>query len=79
MAFIILIFPYPMFSTAMYFSNRNDPARVMYTYPLSDVFAFIVGLGFIWPSLKEMRKAPLDKDVVSLISSTSASALNSYT
>lgn len=47
LSFLTCLLPIPIFATILYFTNKNDPVRIMYTFPLDDVFSIIVSLFFM--------------------------------
>ena len=82
LAILILIFPYPIAAGLLYWSDPNDPARVMYTYMVADIFAGIVGIIGCWKELKECWLAPDDKIAAKKHpeqSSASATSMTWYT
>lgn len=48
-------------STILYFTKKNDPHRIMYTYPISDAIASLFYIAFTFKPLKILWKAPKDK------------------
>lgn len=48
-------------SVILHFSKKNDPYRIMLTYPISDSITAIFYVAFTFKPLKELWKAPKDK------------------
>lgn len=53
---MIYLVPIPLFSTILYFTDKNNPDRLMWTYVLSDSFGAILCTIFAIPSLKMLFK-----------------------
>ena len=53
---MIYLVPVPLFSTILYFTDINNPDRLMWTYVLSDTFGAILCTFFAIPSLKMLFK-----------------------
>lgn len=60
-ALITQIVPFPLFSTILYFTNKNDPVRLMWTYALGDVFSFTICFISVTPLLCKFWKEPKDE------------------
>ena len=61
LAIITQFVPFPLFSCILYFTNKNDPIRMMWTYALGDVFSSIVCSIFAIPLLVKLCKEPKDE------------------
>lgn len=51
---ITSMLPIPLFSCILYYTDKKNPDRIMWTYCLSDVFASILCFIFIIPSMKKL-------------------------
>jgi hypothetical protein len=45
----------PLFSAMLYFTGKNDPARIMWAYVMNDVFSVIVTTLFLIKPLKMLK------------------------
>lgn len=61
LAFITQLVPFPLFSCILYFTNKNDPVRLMWTYALGDVFSALTCAIFATPLLIRLCKEPRDE------------------
>lgn len=61
LAGITSLLPIPLFSSILYFTGKKDPARIMWTYTVSDLFAALMCAIFISPYLYKLCKAPKDE------------------
>ncbi|OHS95112.1 MatE family protein [Tritrichomonas foetus] len=52
LSFLTLLLPIPVFSTILYFTKKDDPGRILYTYTMNDVYSFIVSLIFLIKPMK---------------------------
>ncbi|KAH0790347.1 MatE family protein [Histomonas meleagridis] len=57
------LLPLPVFSTVLYFTNKHDPARILYSYALGDAFAFILCTAFLIKPLRVLLKAKKDEEL----------------
>ncbi|OHT05993.1 MatE family protein [Tritrichomonas foetus] len=64
LAGVTVFLPMPLFASILYFTNKTDPARIMWTYALADSFACLVCTIFILPSLFKLKKLPRDEDLI---------------
>lgn len=55
------LLPIPLFSCVLYYTNKTNPDRIMWTYPLSDVFSSLLCFIFIIPGLKKIWNEPKDE------------------
>lgn len=55
---LTILVPTPIFSTVLYYTNKNDPVRLMYSYIGHDLWAFCVIWGFAIWKLGFLCKAP---------------------
>ena len=55
-SFIALVLTYPVFSTILFFTNKKDPARLFYTYTISDSFSFIASLLALIRPMKKLKE-----------------------
>lgn len=53
--------PIPLFSCILYYTDKKNPDRIMWTYCLSDIFASILCFLFIIPSLRKLWPEPKDE------------------
>lgn len=53
---MIYLVSVPLFSTILYFTDKNNPDRLMWTYVLADTFGAILCTAFAIPSLKKLFK-----------------------
>jgi Na+-driven multidrug efflux pump len=62
---VIALIPMPIFCTIMYFTqkNRDDPGRVLWSYPENDIWSLFIGAGFLWKPIKMLLAAPKDQDL----------------
>ena len=60
LAVVTALLPIPLFSTILYFTDKKNPDRIMWTYTISDVFASVVCSFFIAPDIFRLIKEPLD-------------------
>lgn len=63
LAFITQLVPFPLFSCILYFTNKNDPVRLMWTYALGDVFSSLICAFFAIPLIVKLCKEPKDEIV----------------
>ena len=61
LSFISYLLPLPIFSSILYFTKKNDPARLFYSYPAMDFFASLLCIFFIIPPIRKMLKEPKDE------------------
>jgi hypothetical protein len=55
---------WPLFTSMLYFTKKNDPARVIWTYDMNDVFSVIVMTLFLIKPAKMLKSAPEEKTVL---------------
>jgi hypothetical protein len=58
LALITSLVPFPLFSAILYFTGKNDPARIMWTYVMSDAFSTIVTTLFLIKPAKMLKESP---------------------
>ncbi|OHS98662.1 MatE family protein [Tritrichomonas foetus] len=52
LSILTLLIPYPLFSTILYFTKKDSPRRVMFTYTVSDAYSFLVSILFMIKPIK---------------------------
>lgn len=52
LSILTLLLPIPVFSTILYFTNKNSPKRILYTYTLNDSYSFVVSIFFLIKPMK---------------------------
>lgn len=52
LSILTLLLPIPVFSSILYFTDRNDPGRILYTYTLNDAYSFLVSVLFLVKPMK---------------------------
>lgn len=60
LAVLTALLPIPLFSTILYFTDKKNPERIMWTYTISDIFASVVCIIFILPDIIHLLKEPKD-------------------
>lgn len=63
LAVITALLPIPFFSTILYFTDKKNPERIMWTYTISDIFASVVCTIFILPDILKLLKEPKDGNI----------------
>lgn len=76
-ALVTQIVPFPIFSTILYFTDKNNPARLMWTYALGDVFSFLICSLSAIHLLAKFWKEPKDELVKSNKSLSSVRSIKS--
>lgn len=61
LSFISYLFPLPIYSSVLYYSKKNDPARIFYSYPLMDITASIIFVIAIISPVRKALKEPKDE------------------
>jgi Na+-driven multidrug efflux pump len=56
------LLPLPAFSTALYFTGKGDPGRVIYAYVIRDGFSFVIALGLIARPLWEIWRSGCENE-----------------
>lgn len=64
LAFVASLLPVPIFSSIMYFTGKNDPVRIMWTYVIADTFSGLVCIIFVLPYALKLCKEPKDEIIV---------------
>lgn len=65
LTFLIQFVPVPLFGSILYFTDSTKNVnRLMYMYPLNDVFAFVVCVGFIIYQVIQFKKTNLGFQVI---------------
>jgi Na+-driven multidrug efflux pump len=68
MAFVTQMLPLPIFSSVLHFTDKNDPARILWAYFLTDGFAFVVCAAFyLGPLLRFVRAPPTVEEVLARV------------
>ncbi|OHS97894.1 MatE family protein [Tritrichomonas foetus] len=63
LSFLTQLCPIPLFSTILFFTAKHDVARLMYCYPLSNVFSCLISLPFLYFAIRKLLKfSKEDKD-----------------
>jgi Na+-driven multidrug efflux pump len=62
MAVLTDLLPPPLFSTLLYFTEKGNPARVMWTFAMSDAFCFVVTSLFLIKPGQMLQAAPEEKE-----------------
>ena len=57
----VLVLTYPVFSTILYFTDKNNPSRILYTYTLSDCFSLITCLLALIRPMKKLSEVENDE------------------
>ena len=60
---ITLLLPLPMFSSILYFTDKTNPERIIWTYALNDAFSLVVCILFLIPPGRLTLKAPKDSEL----------------
>jgi Na+-driven multidrug efflux pump len=60
LSFVTLLLPFPVFSTILYFTDKKNPARLFWCYPMNDVFSVIVDSLFLIAPFRTMWNAVRD-------------------
>lgn len=47
LSFLISLIPTPLLSTVLYYTKKDDPVRIMFTFPVDNIFSLIMGLLFM--------------------------------
>ena len=63
LSILTLLLPMPVFSSILYFTDKTDPARVLWTYALNDGFSAIACSLFLISPGKLLWRAPLDSSL----------------
>lgn len=63
---ITLLLPLPVFSSILYFTNKKDPIRIMFTYTLNDSFSVIVCFFFMILPFRKLKKMSMKKNYQSV-------------
>ncbi|OHT15435.1 MatE family protein [Tritrichomonas foetus] len=51
-----LLLPQPIFSTILYYTKKDDPARIIWTFDISDLFSLVIGGLFMIKPMHTMYK-----------------------
>lgn len=79
LSFITLLIPYPIFSTVLYLTNKKDPARVLYTYCLSDCFSCVVCTIYTIRPFRMLSRLKEEKEKMSINESIPNDQTTSFT
>ena len=60
---LTLLLPLPIFSSILYFTKKDDPERIMWTYPLNDIYSGIMCVLFLIKPGKFCWKEPKDEEL----------------
>lgn len=60
---LTLLLPMPIFSSILFFTNKTDPERILWTYALNDTFSAFACSFFLIEPAKVIKKAPKDEDL----------------
>ncbi|OHT05400.1 MatE family protein [Tritrichomonas foetus] len=52
-----LLIPQPICAAALYYTKKDDPARIIWTFDISDLFSLVVGIIFMIKPIHEIRKS----------------------
>lgn len=58
---ITSLFPIPIFSCILYYTDKKNPDRIMWTYCLADLFASILCFIFVIPGIRKIWNEPKDE------------------
>jgi Na+-driven multidrug efflux pump len=62
LTFAAQLLPLPAFSAILYYTNRHDPARLLYAYAMQHAFGVIIAIPFgIGPLMDIFKRAKLEK------------------
>lgn len=60
---ITMLLPMPIFSSIMYFTGKEDPARMLWSYTLNDSWSLLASAVFVIAPLRALWKAPKDGEI----------------
>lgn len=60
---LTLLLPLPIFSSILYFTKKDDPERIMWTYALNDVYSIVMCSVFLIKPGKSVWKEPKDEEL----------------
>ena len=60
---LTLLLPLPVFSSILYFTDKTNPARIMWTYALNDTFSAVACTFFLIAPGRLVWKAPKDESL----------------
>ncbi|KAK8885061.1 hypothetical protein M9Y10_044190 [Tritrichomonas musculus] len=52
LSILTLLLPIPVFSSILYFTNKNSPKRILFTYTLNDAYSCVVSIFFLIKPMK---------------------------
>ena len=58
-----LLIPIPMFSTIMYFTNKKNPPRLLYSFTMTDLLAFAITILVVIVKLRFLFKKDPDAEI----------------
>lgn len=61
LAFLTEMLPLPIFSSILYFTDKNNPARMMWSYALTNIFSFLACCITLIPFIFQLCKEPKDE------------------
>lgn len=64
LSFVSYLIPLPIYSTILYYTKKNDPARIFYSYPLMDITASIICFICIFSPVRKALKEPKDEVIM---------------
>jgi len=69
LSILTLLIPLPVFSSLLYFTNKRDPIRIIYTFTCNDIYSFIMCILFSIIPFKELWIAEPSADAISQVKS----------
>ena len=73
-----LLIPQPICAIALYYSKKDDPSRIIWTFDISDLFSLVIGIIFMIKPILEIRKIMKQKEEKKALESKSETLMPSY-
>jgi Na+-driven multidrug efflux pump len=54
----------PIFATILYFTKKDDPSRILWSWPINDGWAIVMGCAYLIRPIRELLAVPKDEDLV---------------
>jgi Na+-driven multidrug efflux pump len=54
----------PIIATILYFTKKDNPSRIVWSWPINDGWAVVIASAFLIKPIKELLSAPKDEDLV---------------
>ena len=66
LSILTLLIPLPLFSSLLYFTKKNDPIRIIYTFTCNDIYSFIMCILFSIKPFKTLWEAEKSDNIIEI-------------